>query len=688
MRSTIASEARLARVDGAKRRMTVARKTGWLRARLSVQVAQSWSTLADCDSPPSLGPSTGKRRAQPKREYPRAHLRTQVGLRMSLPWAGWGEFSGVYHDIFALDEPARRAVGIRAVEVWRLRGPHSLPLAVDATASFTELALLDAEDGTVSQHAMSLMYSMAVTRLVNGIVDPLQRGSRAASVKHLAQTVGLPSALVELRHECTHNRLPSLGRLRLAADQALLWLHEHYWLPQINLRDETAHALRSCLCEYREATAARCAAGDPPLKKHVSTHGLALEKILSASQFGTHLLPMLLDSGFLVPPLRAQTEPTAHEKDSAQPNGSHTADRSDVSIDEGALVDGEQLCRMWAPLLARLGRLWPKHGVMAGVLVGATQRLCDEAREAPPPGDLPGGGARLLALQGWCMHLLEASDASEMSDVAMVAAEDDAGGPNANEGEPGNERSGAMAAASLMEPAALVRATWLAACAAHGWGRPVVLRAIRHTAWPSDELRTRARRLVQLQDAAEKVRRGEATAPSPTIGDGSGGIESTLATTPVPSAASAAATTLAPAHVANASWRVCAHWVPTPIGAPPPLSALSAVLAPTPGALESEVQPATSDPDGVPSLSDPQIQASSVAAPAPPGASYQAVVHAVAPHSTVEADARTEGEIEVRILYRRYLPPDAGGGGDHSTGDATPTSASGRAPKRKKRGRG
>jgi ribosomal biogenesis protein LAS1 len=43
---------------------------------------------------------------------------------------------------------------------------------------------------------------------------------------------GLPQVLVDLRHEATHNELPSLPLLRLAACQALAWLHACYWQPQ------------------------------------------------------------------------------------------------------------------------------------------------------------------------------------------------------------------------------------------------------------------------------------------------------------------------------------------------------------------------------------------------------------------------------------------------------------------------
>ena len=49
-----------------------------------------------------------------------------------------------------------------------------------------------------------------------------------------AHEIGLPAALVELRHEATHGDIPSLKVLRSAAQRSLQWLFIDYWqrLPQ------------------------------------------------------------------------------------------------------------------------------------------------------------------------------------------------------------------------------------------------------------------------------------------------------------------------------------------------------------------------------------------------------------------------------------------------------------------------
>ncbi|KAK1968409.1 Las1-domain-containing protein [Colletotrichum sublineola] len=45
----------------------------------------------------------------------------------------------------------------------------------------------------------------------------------------VAKTIGLPATFVELRHQATHETLPSLAKLRSAARKALIWIWDYYW---------------------------------------------------------------------------------------------------------------------------------------------------------------------------------------------------------------------------------------------------------------------------------------------------------------------------------------------------------------------------------------------------------------------------------------------------------------------------
>lgn len=49
------------------------------------------------------------------------------------------------------------------------------------------------------------------------------------SMYSIAKTIGLPATFVELRHQCTHEQLPSLLKLRSAAQKSLVWIWDYYW---------------------------------------------------------------------------------------------------------------------------------------------------------------------------------------------------------------------------------------------------------------------------------------------------------------------------------------------------------------------------------------------------------------------------------------------------------------------------
>ncbi len=84
----------------------------------------------------------------------------------------------------------------------------------------------------LSELSIRLQYSMVIVRTVNGLVDASQQGVFAESVLSLAHRINLPGWIVELRHDATHNEMPSISVLRAAASQLLSWLFDYYWNPQ------------------------------------------------------------------------------------------------------------------------------------------------------------------------------------------------------------------------------------------------------------------------------------------------------------------------------------------------------------------------------------------------------------------------------------------------------------------------
>ena len=93
-----------------------------------------------------------------------------------------------------------------------------LPHALESTHAFLCAILQDADAAASSSYlSLRMSYASAIIRLVNGLVDPLQSGAYARSIHSIAQQLGLPPWLVELRHAATHEDLPSLEVLREAA---------------------------------------------------------------------------------------------------------------------------------------------------------------------------------------------------------------------------------------------------------------------------------------------------------------------------------------------------------------------------------------------------------------------------------------------------------------------------------------
>jgi ribosomal biogenesis protein LAS1 len=50
------------------------------------------------------------------------------------------------------------------------------------------------------------------------------------SMYAIAKTIGLPATYVELRHQATHEELPSLSKLRAGTQKALKWIWDYYWV--------------------------------------------------------------------------------------------------------------------------------------------------------------------------------------------------------------------------------------------------------------------------------------------------------------------------------------------------------------------------------------------------------------------------------------------------------------------------
>jgi hypothetical protein len=138
------------------------------------------------------------------------------------PWRDDNEWKETYKRLYSNDLNERRK-GLEDVAVWRARS--RVPTAVESAAFFVTAQF------SVSSLSERMAISMAVLRMVNGLVDTHQKKEFAQSVRSISTRIGLPRLLVDLRHEATHNKLPSLPTLRLGLSLALDWLNENYWIP-------------------------------------------------------------------------------------------------------------------------------------------------------------------------------------------------------------------------------------------------------------------------------------------------------------------------------------------------------------------------------------------------------------------------------------------------------------------------
>ena len=140
------------------------------------------------------------------------------------------------------------------ISVWksRLTAIEGLAHAIESTAALAQVYWRDSQrrmqrltttmrssrkitsnGSSVSVAELRLAYSAAIVRCINGFADSLQQQrAMAASVANLCGQLGIPSWLVDTRHESSHNALPNLEVLRLSASTLLEFMRSEYWIPR------------------------------------------------------------------------------------------------------------------------------------------------------------------------------------------------------------------------------------------------------------------------------------------------------------------------------------------------------------------------------------------------------------------------------------------------------------------------
>ncbi|XVF13680.1 hypothetical protein REPUB_Repub08aG0228700 [Reevesia pubescens] len=175
-----------------------------------------------------------------------------------VPWLSWTEWESVRKSLFS-SSPAKISSALSRISTWRSRG--CLPVVIDVTASIIEIQQTDpffrsdkSEDDLHSEQMLAMLYSMAILRLVNCVIEKTRKRT-GISIADAADAIGIPRRLIDVRHEASHRDLPALTIVRDSSVVALNWLKSYYWEPQkkqipfqrdgvVNIRREIKSKLR------------------------------------------------------------------------------------------------------------------------------------------------------------------------------------------------------------------------------------------------------------------------------------------------------------------------------------------------------------------------------------------------------------------------------------------------------------
>lgn len=147
------------------------------------------------------------------------------------------EFETLYRQLYS-KRSEDQTFAVQKIRAYLTKGP--IPHSIEVTALLVDARLSDTPGNDLS---VRLKYSTCIVKFVNGLLDPFQQSLYNISLHKLAQDLKLPGYFVELRHACTHERLPSLQMLRMVAIKAIEWIKVQYW--EVALREYRSRGMLS-----------------------------------------------------------------------------------------------------------------------------------------------------------------------------------------------------------------------------------------------------------------------------------------------------------------------------------------------------------------------------------------------------------------------------------------------------------
>nr|XP_043631890.1 pre-rRNA-processing protein las1 [Erigeron canadensis]XP_043631891.1 pre-rRNA-processing protein las1 [Erigeron canadensis] len=292
-----------------------------------------------------------------------------------VPWISWDDWCFVKDSLFSSSpDPA-----FRRISAWRSRG--CLPVIIEVTASIVEVQRKDphfreglSPSDLLEDDMLTMLYCMTIMRLINGIVEKT-RDKNKFSIAEVADVIGIPRMLIDIRHESSHRDLPSLKLVRHASTKALDWLKAYYWEPQkmaiLYPSDKTANCIKEIKSRIRKLASSMDVKGvkrsgfslrGKSLKEYKSKQSKNVLKLYSS--FPSEVVSILLD--FL---LKAQ-------------KSAHLMELSDSSQAKNFEADTTQLDD-WKPLVMKLSNKEPE--MLLSLLKAVVQLI--ETRETLKEGE-------------------------------------------------------------------------------------------------------------------------------------------------------------------------------------------------------------------------------------------------------------------------------------------------------------
>ncbi|XP_056130646.1 ribosomal biogenesis protein LAS1L [Lampris incognitus] len=150
--------------------------------------------------------------------------------RHVVAWNNKAEWDQVLEYLYSKD-CALQKYALHRISAWKGRYANSTPVAVESTADLVRCQVLD-KSGQLDGDDLVLLYGMALVRFVN-LMTERQQGRVARPLRLLAGKIKIPEWIVDLRHDFTHRKLPTLNWCRKGCKVVLDWLQQEYWSRQL-----------------------------------------------------------------------------------------------------------------------------------------------------------------------------------------------------------------------------------------------------------------------------------------------------------------------------------------------------------------------------------------------------------------------------------------------------------------------